>query len=89
MAKTAYQTLVSRKSSYCKGKVTKSAVKKAASAYVKNAVSKAKKNGESPTKAKVSATAKANRILRGGCKTTTVITGRKKSKAKSRAKKRK
>lgn len=78
----AYQTLVSRKSSFCKGKVLKSSVRKAASAYVKHAVAVAKKNGENVTKAHSAAKKSANRILQRGCKVSSVIAGKRKKKRK-------
>lgn len=84
---TKYQTLVSRKASFCKGKVTKTSVKKAASEYIKNAVAVAKKKGENVTKAMSAAKKSANRVLQMGCKTSTVINGRKKKRAKRRSKK--
>ena len=86
MAKTKYQNLVSLKSSFCHGKVTKSAVKKGAAAYVKDAVAKAKKAGENITKRKAQAVKSANRILQRGCKTSTVITGRKKKASRRKRK---
>lgn len=81
---TKYQTLVKQKSKFCKGETTKTAVKKAAAVYVKHAGTMAKKKGENVTKALAAAKKSANRVLTGGCKTTTVINGRKK---KSTAKK--
>lgn len=95
MATNAYQKLVSKKSDFCKGKVLKSDVKRAATNYVLNAVEKAKKSAGSKDifkvqkKARTHAEKVANRVLRGGCKLSSAITGRKKKSAKRKTTKRK
>lgn len=97
MARTKYQALVHSKSDFCHGKVLKSDVKRHASTYVHDAVIKAtKKAPKSADNAKVQAKARkeaqkiANRVLRAGCKISSVIAGKKKKKgAKRRGRKRK
>ncbi len=95
---TAYQRLQKAKAAHCAGKKTKTQVKSVASAYIKNAVTKAKsaakklKNSTSASiakaakKAKTKATASANRVLRKGCNAK--VSGTKKRKT-TRRKKRK
>lgn len=86
--RTKYQSLVSAKSSFCKGRVNKSTVRKRASAYVKHAVSSlgAKASAKEKAKARREAKTAANRVLNSGCKMTSHI-GKKKGK-KRRSKKR-
>lgn len=86
MALTKYQKLVSDKAKYCAGKVTKATVKKSAAAYVKHAIATAKKTGASVTKRGAAAKKAATVVLQRGCKTSTVITGRKKKKAGAKRK---
>lgn len=79
--KTHYQKLVSVKSNFCKGKATKADVKKAASAYIANAVKKAttsKTKAVTKTTAKVLATSKARKVLTSACKMSASIQGKKK-----------
>lgn len=73
-----YQSLVKKKGQFCKGKVTKSAVKKAASLYVKSAGKGL--TGKAKAKAVKSARTSANRVLNRGCKISSVVAGRKKKK---------
>ncbi len=75
----AYSTLRKRKSSYCAGKVNKTAVKQAAANYIKSAVAK----GQTKTEA----TKKANRVLNGGCKMSSRVAGTKKRKTTTRKRK--
>lgn len=56
---TKYQQLVKAKSSHCKGRTTKAAVRKKANAYIADAV----KKGMSKTEA----TKKANKVLKRAC----------------------
>ncbi len=72
-----FWALQKTKTKYCKGKTTKSAVAKAAAAYIKAAVAK----GQTRTEA----TKKANRVRRGGCKMSSVA-GTKKRKTTKRRK---
>ena len=65
----AYSGLVKAKSSYCQGKVTKTAVKSKAAKYVAAAVAKGQTKAE--------AQKKATRVLTGGCKISTSVAGRK------------
>lgn len=95
--KTAFHKLVSKKASYCAGKATKADVKVAERLYKLNAVTKATKAAKAGDKVKAAkvalkkATAVANRILKGGCKMSSSIAGKKKKKtaAKKTATKRK
>lgn len=80
----AYQQLLKSKGAFCKGKTTKSAVRKKAKAYIKTAVNKAKKNGEPVAKARVKATKSANRVLNAGCKVSSVAGSKKKKRAAKR-----
>lgn len=59
---TTYQRLQRAKKSHCAGRTTKAAVRKAATAYIKDAVKKG-------TKTKAEATKSANRVLKAGCAT--------------------
>ena len=70
--RTKYQKLVSAKASACKGRKTNAQVKAVAKEYVDDAVKKGKTKAEAD---KI-----ANRVLRGGCAMTSVITGTKKRK---------
>lgn len=83
MARTKFQNLQHVKSKFCHGDATKADVKRAASIYVHAAAVKA----PDQVKGRRAAQVKANRVLRAGCKTTTVITGRKKRGAKRRKRK--
>jgi hypothetical protein len=86
MARNKYQSLVAAKARFCRGEVLKSDVKRAAANYVHGAAVKS----DDQVKARKAAQKIANRVLQRGCKTTSVITGRKKKKsAKRRSKKRK
>lgn len=67
--KTAFQRLVSKKASYCKGRTTMAEVKKVSTAYISNAVKKGKTKAEAE---KV-----ARRVLSAGCKMTSSIAGKK------------
>lgn len=73
--RNAYQRLLAKKSSYCKGRTTMAEVKKTATAYISAAVKKGK------TKAEAEKSAKA--ILAKGCKMTSNIAGRKKAKGRT------
>ncbi len=85
MAKTKYQVLVSAKAAFCRGDKTKAEVKRAAANYVHAAAIKA----DDQTKGRARAEKIANRVLRGGCKLTSAIAGkRKKKKAKAKSRKR-
>lgn len=71
---TKYSKLVSAKAKVCAGKGTRAALKKAASAYVKDAVEKAVKAAPKTAKktvvtkkAKAEATRKANKVLKAAC----------------------
>jgi len=59
---TAFHRLQKAKKSHCAGRSTKAAVRKAATAYIKDAVKKG-------TKTKTEATKSANRVLKAGCST--------------------
>lgn len=83
--RTKYQQLQHVKSKFCHGDATKADVKRQASIYVHSAAIKA----PDQAKGRKDAQKKANRVLRAGCKTSTVITGRKKKGAKKRSAKRK
>lgn len=71
---THYMRLVSAKSKVCAGKGSAEAVRKAASAYVANAIAKAKKAAKPGTaiaaaaKAKKAATTKASAIAKRSCR---------------------
>lgn len=84
---TKWQKLVGAKAKLCKGSTTKTAVKKAASAYVKDAVAKAVKSADpsKKVKARKAATKKAksaaNKILKAGCKMSSVIAGKRKKRS--------
>lgn len=79
--KTKYQILVSRKSSYCKGRVKKESLNKAKKAYIDDAVKKGKTKSE--------ATKIANKVVNGKCTVSKVSgTKRKKRKTTTRRKKR-
>lgn len=80
----AYQQLLKSKGTFCKGKTTKTAVRKKARAYIKSAVTKAKKAGESVAKARAKATKSANRVLNAGCKVSSVAGAKKKKRAVKR-----
>ncbi len=80
MARTKYQQLQHAKSRFCKGEVLKSDVKRAAANYVHAAAIKAPDQAKGRRAAEI----KANRVLKAGCKVTSVITGRKKKGAKKR-----
>jgi len=67
--KTKYQILVSRKSSYCNGRVKKTSLTKAANAYIADAVKKGKSKAEAQ---KI-----ANKVVNGAC--TASVSGRKKA----------
>jgi len=69
--KSAYAKLVSRKSSYCHGRATKSDVKKLATEYIRDAVKKGNKTEAQAKKV-------AEKVLKSGCKMSSVITGKKK-----------
>lgn len=70
-----YQALQRKKKAYCAGRVTKTEVNKTANAYIAAAV----KGGQTKTEA----TAKANRVLKAGCKMTANI-GKKRKAAPTR-----
>jgi hypothetical protein len=81
MAKTTkYQQLQKAKASYCKGRTTKAAMNKKATAYIKDAVKKGNKT-------KAEATASAKRVMSRGCGVG--IAGTKKRKTTKRRKTRK
>lgn len=65
-----YRALQKAKRKYCEGKATKKAVTSAASAYISAAVAKGQTKSE--------ATAKANRVTKGGCKMTSRVSGKRK-----------
>lgn len=73
-----YASLVKKKGQFCKGKVTKSVVKKAASVYIKSAGKGL--TGKAKAKAIKKARTSATRVLNRGCKISSVVTGRKKKK---------
>lgn len=74
----AYSNLRKRKAAYCAGKVNKTAVKQAASNYIKAAVAKGQ--------TKADATKKANRVLNSGCKMSSRVSGTKSRKKNTRKK---
>jgi len=78
---TLYQRMQKAKATWCKGKkgATKATVKAAAKKYVDDAVKKGKSKSE--------AQKSANRVLNGGCKMTSRITGKKKKKTTRRKRK--
>lgn len=76
----AFNTLRKKKKMYCEGKVNKTAVKQAASNYIRSAVSK----GQTKTEAQK----KANRVLNGGCKMGSRVTGKTKRRKTTRRKRR-
>lgn len=78
-SKTAFQRLVSKKASYCKGRTTMAEVKKVSTAYIANALKKGKTKAEAE---KV-----ARRVLTSGCKMTSSIAGRKRKVVRRKAKK--
>ena len=82
MAKNKYQMLVAAKAAFCRGDKTKAEVKRAAANYVHSAAIKA----DDQTKGRARAEKIANRVLRGGCKLTSAIAGKKKKKAAKRRK---
>lgn len=76
--RSKYSILVSRKASYCKGKVKKTSLTKAKTAYIQDAVKKGKSKAE--------ATKIANRVVNGSCKASV---GKRKKKTTTRRRKRK
>lgn len=72
--RTRYAMLVKAKSDFCKGKTTRSAVKKKAADYVKHAVNKLKgANASAKRKARSKAKTSATRVLNSGCAMTSHI----------------
>lgn len=70
--KTAFQRLVSKKASYCKGRTTMAEVKKVSTSYISDAVKKGKTKAEAE---KI-----ARRVLSAGCKMTSSIAGKSKKR---------